>query len=238
MQIKAVLFDLDDTLYGEFPVCDREGFLAVGRYAQAELGVPCDAFVAALHESKQLLQGRLYGEPESHDRVLYAKGALELLGINPMRHAETMHHIYWQAVFDHMQLREGVHALLDTLRTYGVQVGICTNMLADIQMQKLCLLDLVERVDFLVTSEEAGADKPEPAIFELALARAHCAPQEALMVGDSFRHDIQGAHGAGIAGVWLRIGDAQAEPAPGMHYTQAADFPAVSRAVLSYFETV
>lgn len=238
MQIKAVLFDLDDTLYGEFPICDREGFLAVGRYAEAELRIPCETFVAALHESKHLLQERLYGEPESHDRVLYAKGALELLGINPMRHAEKMHHAYWQAVFDHMRLREGVHTLLDALHTYGVQVGICTNMLADIQMQKLCLLDLAERVDFLVTSEEAGADKPEPAIFELALTRAHCAPWEALMVGDSFRHDIQGAHRAGIAGVWLNIGDEQPAQVPGMYYTQVADFPAASRAVLSYFKPV
>ena len=233
MQIKAVLFDLDDTLYGEFPICDREGFLAVGRYAERELGIPCDQFVTALQTGKKALHDRLYGEPESHDRVLYAKTTLEMLGINPIRHAEKMHKAYWDAVFRNMKLREGVHELFDVLRARGVQVGICTNMLADIQMQKLCLLGLDERVDFLVTSEEAGADKPKPAIFELALVRAGCTAEEALMVGDTFKHDILGAHHAGIEGIWLHIGSDRAVEKPGLRYSEARSFPEAARLILA-----
>ena len=89
-------------------------------------------------------------------------------------------------------------------------------MLAGIQMRKIRQLGLAERVDFLVTSEEAGRDKPDAAIFRLALYKAGCAASEALMVGDNFAHDISGAHRVGITGLWLHV---HGEPAP------QADFP-------------
>ena len=46
-------------------------------------------------------------------------------------------------------------------------------------------------------------DKPGAPIFWLALQKCGCLPGEAVMVGDNFRHDIQGATDVGIAGVWL-----------------------------------
>ena len=46
-------------------------------------------------------------------------------------------------------------------------------------------------------------DKPGAPIFWLALQKCGCLPSEAVMVGDNFRHDIQGATDVGIAGVWL-----------------------------------
>jgi putative hydrolase of the HAD superfamily len=58
-------------------------------------------------------------------------------------------------------------------------------------------------VDRLVVSEEAGASKPDPRIFEIALARAGCAAEEAVMVGDSWTNDILGARAAGIRAIWF-----------------------------------
>ena len=76
-------------------------------------------------------------------------------------------------------------------------------MLADIQMEKLEYLGLADRIDYLVSSEEAGMDKPGSPIFWLALQKCGCLAGEAVMVGDNFRHDVQGATDVGIAGVWL-----------------------------------
>ena len=67
-------------------------------------------------------------------------------------------------------------------------------------------LDLVDRVDFLVSSEEAGMDKPGAPIFWLALQKCGCTADEAIMVGDNFRHDVQGALDRGIGGIWLNWG--------------------------------
>ena len=59
-------------------------------------------------------------------------------------------------------------------------------------------------VDAVVTSAEAGAAKPDPAVFRAALAAAGCAPGEAVHIGDSAEHDVAGAEAAGIRAVLLR----------------------------------
>jgi putative hydrolase of the HAD superfamily len=53
-------------------------------------------------------------------------------------------------------------------------------------------------LDGAVTSAGAGARKPDPAIFEPALALAGCGPDEALHVGDTAEEDVRGARAAGI----------------------------------------
>lgn len=216
MNLKAILFDLDDTLYDGFIPGDREGFARCGQYAAAHLGIPAETFSAAMLRARQALKERLPREPEIHDRVLFAQHAMESLGRNPIPHAEILHDLYWSGVFDCIAVRPGVPAFLDELRARGITVVVCTNMLAGIQMRKIRQLGLADRVDFLVTSEEAGRDKPDAAMFQLALHKAGCSASEALMVGDNFRHDVSGAHQVGIAGLWLHV---HGEPAP------EADFP-------------
>jgi putative hydrolase of the HAD superfamily len=57
---------------------------------------------------------------------------------------------------------------------------------------------LLDRLDGVVSSAEAGARKPDPAIFRPALALAGCGPDEALHVGDTPEEDLEAARSAGI----------------------------------------
>ncbi len=67
---------------------------------------------------------------------------------------------------------------------------------------------LAEHLDGAVSSAEAGARKPDPAIFKPALALAGCAPEEALHVGDTAEEDVDAARAAGIRVLLLdRDGD-------------------------------
>ena len=102
-------------------------------------------------------------------------------------------------------------------------MAICTNMLADIQMEKLEYLGIADKVDCLVTSEEAGVDKPGSAIFLLAMHKCRCLPEETVMVGDNFTHDIQGALDVGIDGVWLNWTD-KPKPVGELSYTEVRTF--------------
>lgn len=83
------------------------------------------------------------------------------------------------------------------------------------------LHDVLDRVglgpslDGVVTSAEAGARKPDPALFLEALRVAGVAADEAIHVGDSVEEDVRGARGAGIEAVLLRR-DGAAAPAPGV----------------------
>ena len=76
-------------------------------------------------------------------------------------------------------------------------------MTADWQYAKLKRLGLMAYVDFIVTSEEAGAEKPDAALFLLCAEKAGCTPEECAFVGDSLLGDALGARDAGMAAYWL-----------------------------------
>ena len=141
--------------------------------------------------------------PPIHDRVLFAQRALENMGLNAVPYARKAAAVYWDAVFAKMTVRPGAPEFMDELHAHGIRIAVVTNMLADIQMEKLMRLGLSERIDYLVTSEEAGIDKPHRTIFDLAMRKCGVQSDEALMVGDNFTHDVCGAHEAGISGIWL-----------------------------------
>lgn len=223
MGLKAVFFDLDDTLYGSFQACDAYAYERLAVWAEQDLHMDGAAFAQAFRAARQRVTRQQPGMPPIHDRVICAQNVLEALGLNAVRYARKVHRIYWDAVMDTMELREGVHELLDDLRQAGVKIAVCTDMLADIQMEKLEKLDLVDRVDFLVSSEEAGMDKPGAPIFWLALQKCGCTAGEAIMVGDNFRHDVQGALDRGIGGIWLNW-DGRPTPEDERPYFEAKSF--------------
>ena len=65
-------------------------------------------------------------------------------------------------------------------------------------------LGLGTELDFVIASGAVGLSKPDPALFRLAATRAGLPPREALMVGDSYRADIQGAEAAGMDAILIR----------------------------------
>lgn len=114
------------------------------------------------------------------------------------------------------RLFPGARELVDRARARGLRVGIVSNwsprlpgLLGD--------LDLASRVDAVVCSAIERVEKPDPRIFELALARLEVEPAEALHAGDDLERDVLGARRAGLsaalvdhAGVHARLGAALA----------------------------
>ena len=72
-------------------------------------------------------------------------------------------------------------------------------------------LGLEPFMDFIVSSGEAGADKPDPAIFRFALERARVGPAETVHVGDQYLQDVIGARNVGITPVFIDRFDASPE---------------------------
>ena len=98
---------------------------------------------------------------------------------------------------DALILFDDVLSTLEMLKERRLILGLITNATKD----KLSIhrkLGLERYLDFVVTSQEVGADKPKPPIFLAALDRAGVKAFEALHVGDQYQLDIVGARGAGI----------------------------------------
>ncbi len=94
-------------------------------------------------------------------------------------------------------LFDDVLPTLKTLKQQKFAIGLLTNLAKD--MSSTCRnLGLEPYLDVIVTSEEAGADKPNPVIFQAALQRAGVDASEAIHVGDQYKIDVVGARGVGI----------------------------------------
>ena len=201
--LKAVIFDLDGTLY-DYRSAHAAAWRALQDYARAHLSVEPER-LDALHGRAFDLQKRRAGAPCAaiHDRLIRCQLMLELMGA-PIGRAPEMAALYWSVLLDAMRPFPGAAEALDGLRAMGLAVGVGTNMTADYQFAKLERLGLMERVDFLVTSEEAGAEKPDPRLFALCAEKAGCAMEACAFVGDSLKGDVLGALAAGMRAVWFR----------------------------------
>lgn len=81
-------------------------------------------------------------------------------------------------------------------------LGLLTNATKEI-ISVYRKLGLEPYLDFVITSEEVGSDKPQPPIFLAALERAGVTASEAVHVGDQYQIDVVGARGAGISPILI-----------------------------------
>jgi HAD superfamily hydrolase (TIGR01549 family) len=211
--VRAVLFDLDDTLF-DHAGCARCALEGVYRAAGLG-GVGFDEFSrrhAGILEELHLdvLAGRRTLDDAREERFRrLLEGAGVTCDVDLARETAARYREQYVAT---RRAIDGAVALLAAVRARA-RVAIVTNNLRDEQIEKLRACGLDAHVDLLMASEEAGVSKPDPIIFRMALDRLACGPADAVMVGDSWAADVAGARAAGIAPVWFNpAGDAPPEP--------------------------
>ena len=120
----------------------------------------------------------------------------------------------------------------DALRSISqvYTLGVITNGLEYRQRAKFESLPIHELFDVFLTSEAAGAEKPSPEIFQLALGRAGVLPSEAAFVGDRLDVDVLGAQQAGMTAIWVdhegRV-PAGSGPEPDATFTDFGELPSI-----------
>lgn len=92
--------------------------------------------------------------------------------------------------------------VLAALRNRGYRTGLISNH-NDSLLRVLQHHHLKPLLDTVTYSQEAGAEKPDPAVFALALRRAGTTASDAVHVGDSIEADVEGARAVGIHPIWL-----------------------------------
>lgn len=225
--MRAVLFDLDDTLF-DHRLC--------ARMALAELHQAYEAFRAHPFDDFERLHATLL--EQLHHRVL--TGDLKLEAAREERFRRLFQAVGLRAADDlvagaaaayrdgYRKVRQpvaGAARLLELVRARA-RVAIVSNNLLEEQQDKLRACALEAHVDVLVVSEEAGVSKPDPAIFEIALARLGCAPADAVMIGDSWAADIIGALAVGLRAIWFNPhGKTPPDPAAAVPELRALEPP-------------
>lgn len=98
--------------------------------------------------------------------------------------------------------------VLKTLRDKGLKLGIIANQSLGTE-KRLENWNILEYFDVVAASAEEGIAKPDLRIFEIALGKADCKPQNAVMIGDRLDNDIVPANKIGMKTVWIRQGFAK-----------------------------
>ena len=219
--VKAVLFDLDDTLF-DHAHCART---ALGTIRASHASLAAIDPLQLEHTHSHILE-------DLHGDVAVGRLSLDVARMERFRRlfrfagfepddalSSSTAAAYRQAYIDSRRAVEGAAALLEAVRIQA-RVGIVTNNLVAEQREKLRDCGLDRHIDVLMASEEAGVSKPNPAIFALALERLGCLADEAVMVGDSWENDIVGAQSAGIRAVWFNP-RGEEPPTPGVPVLRA-----------------
>ena len=194
---KAILFDLDDTLWPIAPVIRQaeirlHGWLATNAPAVAER-----FSIDSLRLARAAL---LAAQPAFHHDL----GALRRAGLmaafaqagedrGKVEHAMVEFFAARNAVVPYDDVLPGLQRLQG-----HYLVGSVTNGNAD-----LGAIGLAHHFSVSVAAHELGRSKPDAAIFHLACAQLGVAPAEALYVGDDILLDVRGAQQAGLRAVWM-----------------------------------
>lgn len=208
---RAVLFDLDDTLY-RLRRFTLSGFRAVARQLARE------GF------DERIVLGTLVSA--------YRRSAIE----RPFQALERRvggHHTDLLAIFrEHapsLRLPPATRRVLEELR-HGWRLAVVTNGPPDQQRRKIAALGIAPLVDTVCYAHEISpTGKPDPLVFHTVLARLGVAPTRAIMVGDDAECDIAGARGVGCLTIHLQRAAPVATPAVADAVAlRMADVPAIA----------
>jgi putative hydrolase of the HAD superfamily len=183
--MRALLFDLDDTLYPRDAFV-QSGFAAVARHIAAHW--PCRA--EAVHDT--LNQARRSGMAGREFQALYRAHDL------PPSLLPTLIDLFRNHT-PAIALDAGVAGMLQRLRAEGWRLGLVTNGHPGVQRRKIQTLGLGGLFDCVVYADaEAHGGKPHPAVFHKALAALRTPAFATIMVGDDPLRDVLGARLVGL----------------------------------------
>ncbi|QNK55697.1 HAD family hydrolase [Paenibacillus sp. PAMC21692] len=190
--IKAILFDLDNTLLDRTATFDvfTRAFLknyfahldAVDELHKRIVELDQDGYKDKTKLFEELMfelpwkQRPDAGELMDFYRAEYVKSAA------PMNHAGE--------IIAHVRSR--------------YKTGLITNGRNEIQYGKIDRLGIRHDFDVILVSEEAGVKKPEPSIFAMALNKLDLRPEQCLFIGDHPVNDIEAPHKLGMKTIWVK----------------------------------
>lgn len=199
MKYDVILFDLDDTLF-DFGITERNAF----HQLFLEYGLPngLQDYLSSYKAISKVLW----------DELELGVTTLELLKIERFKRLFLEHHLdldteavsqkYIENLGKEIHMIDGVEEMLANLA--GCRLAIVTNGFQIAQHARIKGSPLKNVFEAVITSEEAGSQKPNPSIFEYTFKKLNITdPSRVLMVGNSLTSDIQGGNKFGIDTCWF-----------------------------------
>ncbi len=203
--MRAVFFDLDNTLYDHRRAA-REALTEVyRRYDVASSGAGVDDFARIFFDVNQRMWLKL-ATGEIDVTSLRGRRFAELFalaGAAPPADAAALGREYLDIYLTLSYPLSGAEETLAALEPL-LPLGLLTNGFTDIQRPKVARLGWEKYFRWVAVAEEMGVFKPDVAIYEKICAMANLPPARVLYVGDSPAEAVIAARKAGLGTVWVR----------------------------------
>jgi putative hydrolase of the HAD superfamily len=207
MPIRALLFDLDDTLLETHTAHQECVRICCDMVAERHPDWTPERLREAFTRSYRALEAQLEaGTLSLSSQRLFRTRSWEetLRACNlPLELGKELAQRYLTERRKRYRLYDEVPAALEGL-AQQYRLVLVTNGLGDLQREKVAAVGLERWISRLVISGEVGSWKPDARIFRRALDLAETGAEEAVMIGDSLERDIAGARALGIRTVWMR----------------------------------
>ncbi len=201
--LKAVLFDLDDTLFSTTQFARIARWNAVKAMVAAGLDLPPED---VLRELEEVITEFTSNYDAHFDQLLRRLRAKSLDTVNPALVVAAGVVAYHDTKFRELAPFGDVFPLLRSLRQMGLRTGIITHGLTIKQAEKLIRLGILPFFEpkSIFISEQIGISKPNPKLYALACRDMGLEPSEVMYVGDNPPHDIAPPQTIGMIAVWAR----------------------------------
>lgn len=205
MKIKAVIFDLDDTLVDFIPAKLRacEEVVKLARCGSAE----------------ELLNYFLRGKHGFENQENIAD-FLRDHGVFSQELFLQCCEVYEKTKFERIRLYPGIEEVLKELKELGFKLAVVTDAENGKAISRLRKFNLEHYFDAIVSADMSGKRKPEPDSILLALKKLGVRVEEAVLIGDSIRRDITAGKRIGMVTIFASYG------ATFISYAGDADFVA------------
>ena len=211
-EVRAVFFDLDDTLCGYWDACKvalRETFgehgSKIGDHGTEALVCRwAEAFRAFAPGLRDLGLYEGYLKSGAHTRAEQMRRTLKLLEVENEELALHLGDHYAERRNANLRLFPDALDVLNRLQSAGYPLGLITNGPADVQRQEIETLALADYFDPIYIEGEVGYGKPDERVLENAARAVGLSPERILFVGNSYRADIEPAIRAGWHTAWVR----------------------------------
>jgi len=202
--VKAILIDLDNTLY-QYEPCHQHALLNCFKNF-SEFKISFQDFAELYKKHRDQVTKLLLPQGACRSRFFAFLHLFEELK-SSQSYVKALHldKIYWDSFISVMKPDDNARNFLDTCKSKDLPICVVTDMLATIQVRKIQKLRLENIVDFLVTSEEVGSEKPSSIIFETALKKLNLTKDDVVMIGDDKEKDVFGARKFGITSYQVQI---------------------------------
>ena len=193
-RIRAVLFDIDDTLFDSGTLAKMARMNAIK--AMIECGLPIKNVQKGYSLLMKIVEKYGSNYDEHFDRLLETLGYTrdpKIIAAGIVAYHDTK--------LAYIKPNPDVIPTLIALRDEGCKLGIVSNGRSVKQWEKLIRLGLHHFFDAVIISEDVGSEKPQSKIFRVAIEELGVKPEETIYVSDDLETDVLGANKAGLISI-------------------------------------